>query len=400
MSLPAEALFARYREQGKPAFLGQVYDLTAPQLATTALQLTRDHAHAEDLLQATYLVAMERREDWDGQQPLLAWLTEVLVSIEEDVRRSHRPAQSMEQVAEALELVAPEPISQAMAVELDGQLDRALEGMPERYRSVLVLRIKEGMGSQEIAEMLGRSRGTVRSQLARGLERLRTLFPLVVGAAWISGEQARGGLAAEPTAAPNLRVRKALMQAAREVPRKSLLSTGIWALLLIPAVLLLPRLWPLGTAGASGAPTGEPANRTTGSAPADLLAEQGTSVRQRPDPEPESNRPSEVELHGRIVDQAGRPIAGAEVQVGSWREWRTGDPAPQLNPESRFQGYRIQTDEAGRFELGFPMPTATDIVLEVTATPHVDARFALVRPSGLRRTPLRPGIREGCPRFG
>ncbi|MEZ5976210.1 MAG: sigma-70 family RNA polymerase sigma factor [Planctomycetota bacterium] len=392
MSLPAEALFARYREQGKPAFLGQVYDLTAPQLATTALQLTRDHAHAEDLLQATYLMAMERREDWDGQQPLLAWLTEVLVSIEEDVRRSHRPAQSMEQVAEALELVAPEPISQAMAVELDGQLDRALEGMPERYRSVLVLRIKEGMGSQEIAEMLGRSRGTVRSQLAR----TRTpahVVPAGGGRGMDLREQARGGLAAEPTAAPNLRVRKALMQAAREVPRKSLLSTGIWALLLIPAVLLLPRLgrWApqvLQEPRPASQPTALPVapRRPACGARNFRAAAAGSRARVQP---PERSRVARTHRGSSGTAHRWRRGAG-----GLWREWRTGDPAPQLNPESRFQGYRIQTDEAGRFELGFPMPTATDIVLEVTAGPAWTRVSRWFGQAAFGMAPLRPGIRE------
>jgi RNA polymerase sigma factor (sigma-70 family) len=59
---------------------------------------------------------------------------------------------------------------------LDGEpgLWRALALLPPRQRAVLVLRYYEQRGDEEIAAMLGVSRGTVRSQAARGLEKLRT----------------------------------------------------------------------------------------------------------------------------------------------------------------------------------------------------------------------------------
>jgi RNA polymerase sigma-70 factor (sigma-E family) len=55
----------------------------------------------------------------------------------------------------------------------DVGLWHALKALPGRQRVVLVLRYYEQRSDEEIARMLGISRGTVRSQAARGLDKLR-----------------------------------------------------------------------------------------------------------------------------------------------------------------------------------------------------------------------------------
>ena len=55
----------------------------------------------------------------------------------------------------------------------DDVLWRALETLPRRQRAVLVLRYYEVLSDEEIAAQLGISRGTVRSQASRALEKLR-----------------------------------------------------------------------------------------------------------------------------------------------------------------------------------------------------------------------------------
>ena len=59
--------------------------------------------------------------------------------------------------------------------EADGDLGLwgAVTALPPRQRTVLMLRYHEQLSDEEIARMLGVSRGTVRSQAARGLDKLR-----------------------------------------------------------------------------------------------------------------------------------------------------------------------------------------------------------------------------------
>jgi hypothetical protein len=54
---------------------------------------------------------------------------------------------------------------------------QALQGLPPRMRAVIVLRYYEQLTEREIADALRCSAGTVKSQAARGLSRLRGLLP-------------------------------------------------------------------------------------------------------------------------------------------------------------------------------------------------------------------------------
>lgn len=56
------------------------------------------------------------------------------------------------------------------------RLRRALARLPVRQRTVLVLRFFEDRGEADIAAILGTSVGTVKSQVSRGLDRLRTVL--------------------------------------------------------------------------------------------------------------------------------------------------------------------------------------------------------------------------------
>ncbi|SDH75964.1 RNA polymerase sigma-70 factor, sigma-E family [Sinosporangium album] len=53
----------------------------------------------------------------------------------------------------------------------------ALAGLPRKQRAVVVLRYYEDLSDEEIASTLGISRGTVRSQVSRALDKLRSAVP-------------------------------------------------------------------------------------------------------------------------------------------------------------------------------------------------------------------------------
>jgi RNA polymerase sigma factor (sigma-70 family) len=74
---------------------------------------------------------------------------------------------------------APEPayVEPGFAhAETHNETWRALTTLPPRQRAVLVLRYYEHLADEEIATLLGISRGTVRSQAARALDKLRATW--------------------------------------------------------------------------------------------------------------------------------------------------------------------------------------------------------------------------------
>src|SRR5215831_12214403 len=75
-----EALFERYRREADLDALAEVFDRTAAQLLKVAVHLTRDEAQAEDLVQATFLAAIEHAERFDASRELVPWLTGILAN--------------------------------------------------------------------------------------------------------------------------------------------------------------------------------------------------------------------------------------------------------------------------------------------------------------------------------
>lgn len=186
-------LFARWRERGDAEALGEVFDLTAPELLRVALHVVRDPAEADDLLQATYLTAIERSASFDASEPLVPWLVGVLV------RHAHESRRKRERTPDEARLATPrvdDPHETAVNSELSAELRKALGDLPERDRAVLIPFLYEGKRAVEIAAHAGQPAGTVRMQIHRGLDRLRKALPaglsLGVAATFVGGR----GLAA------------------------------------------------------------------------------------------------------------------------------------------------------------------------------------------------------------
>jgi RNA polymerase sigma-70 factor (sigma-E family) len=99
-----------------------------------------------------------------------AYVRRVVVNLA--TRRWRRRALAMRRDHLALDWLGPSPDLEAAAAERDRTL-RAVMRLPVRRRAVVVLRFYDDLPEARIAEVLGISTGTVKSQLSRALEQLR-----------------------------------------------------------------------------------------------------------------------------------------------------------------------------------------------------------------------------------
>jgi DNA-directed RNA polymerase specialized sigma24 family protein len=114
-----DRLFDRFRRQGDVAALGEVFDGTASELLRVGMFLSRSAAEAEDLLQATFVTAIERAGQYDGSRALLPWLLGILAHHARDARRRGQRAIDPGR----LERAAPEdPHVAVEAAELEREL--------------------------------------------------------------------------------------------------------------------------------------------------------------------------------------------------------------------------------------------------------------------------------------
>ena len=78
--------------------------------------------------------------------------------------------------AEGPVAAGPSPADTAIATETEALVSAAVAGLPTQQRAVVALRVWEGMSYAEIAETLGRTEATVRSNMHHGLNALRKVL--------------------------------------------------------------------------------------------------------------------------------------------------------------------------------------------------------------------------------
>lgn len=155
---------------------------------TMALQLTRNAADAEDLMQETYIKAWKGFESYIPGRPFLNWLLRIMQRAYLDSRRRENPIRKAESLnsmisphdGEVQEIPVadqnPTPDTEVLQEEFKNQLYRALNELPDVYQSAIRMCDIEGMSYHEIAEIQSTTIGTVRSRIHRGRKLLRDII--------------------------------------------------------------------------------------------------------------------------------------------------------------------------------------------------------------------------------
>ncbi len=181
--------FRTFCRTGDPEALGLVFDATAPHLMRVAMWLVRHRQDAEDLVQRTFLQAIQLRDRYETSRRALPWLTGLLSKQALKLRREN--GRVLPQPVRTDDV--RDPVVEAAASEFDEALRALHSRLAPQYRDVLELHFSSGLSAKEIAHQLQRPAGTVRTQLVRGLERLqrglpKSVVPCVVATGMLRGE--------------------------------------------------------------------------------------------------------------------------------------------------------------------------------------------------------------------
>lgn len=177
----ATKAFVRFCQTGEPQALGRVFDQLAPELLLVAARLLPGGGDAADLVQQTFVTAMQQRRRFDPARAVTPWLVGILV---QHVRRERRRLRRRIDPAR-LSVQPPEDPAAAVATLEDAEaVRRAVAAMPQPYRQVLQLHLVHGLPVAAVSASLERPFRTVQSQLRRGMQQLRRALPAVVVARW------------------------------------------------------------------------------------------------------------------------------------------------------------------------------------------------------------------------
>jgi RNA polymerase sigma-70 factor (ECF subfamily) len=151
----------------------ELYDAHAPRVFRLAYRLTGDSDLAREFTQDTFVRAFGQLAKFRGDSALSTWLHRITVTV---VANAMRKVKRFRERETDLEDVHPHPVgSDGAGVDpvLRDRLHRAIDALPEIYRTTLIMHDIEGYTHTEIAEVLGVAEGTCKSRLSQARAQLR-----------------------------------------------------------------------------------------------------------------------------------------------------------------------------------------------------------------------------------
>lgn len=146
--------------------------------------LLRDEDEAEDAMQQAYVSAFLHLRDFAGGARFSTWLTRIALNEALGRLRRRRPLVALDAVREEPAMPPdppPTPEGDAARRELGALLEQAIDGLPEIYRTVVVLRDVEGMSTGEAADALGIAEDAVKTRLHRARAMLQERVTALAG---------------------------------------------------------------------------------------------------------------------------------------------------------------------------------------------------------------------------
>lgn len=181
---PDEAELIARAIENDPSAVRLIMQRNNRRLYRIARSVVRDDSEAEDVVQEAYGRAFTHLREFRGASSIGAWLARIVLNEAlgrlrhrretvdwELIENQHRAGAQI--ISFPLVEAQPDPERTMAQREIQELLERAIDGLPDAFRLVLVARAVEGMSIEDTAELLGIRPETVKTRLHRARALLR-----------------------------------------------------------------------------------------------------------------------------------------------------------------------------------------------------------------------------------
>jgi RNA polymerase sigma-70 factor (ECF subfamily) len=166
---------------GDRAEIARLVDIHSTQIYRLALKMLANPQDAEDVLQNTFLKAIQALSKFKGRSSISTWLYRIAVNEALMTIRRRKPEVDLQINAEDdddLLLTSFTdwcclPESELMSSEAQNHLDKAIQQLSEKLRVVFILRDIEKLSIQETSKALGITETSVKTRLLRARLKMR-----------------------------------------------------------------------------------------------------------------------------------------------------------------------------------------------------------------------------------
>ncbi|MFO8087560.1 MAG: sigma-70 family RNA polymerase sigma factor [Bacteroidales bacterium] len=167
---PSEQKILKGCRQGKSKAQKALYDRHAKAMLGVCLRYVKDKSEAEDILQEGFIKVFKNLDKYNGKGSLTGWIYRIMVNTALNYLRSKNKVQFVEYDEDIPDTYNDDTVEVGYT---RNQFMNAIQSLPDGYRIVFNLYIIEEYKHREIAEQLGISINTSKTQLAKARKMLK-----------------------------------------------------------------------------------------------------------------------------------------------------------------------------------------------------------------------------------
>ncbi|GKS10856.1 ECF RNA polymerase sigma factor SigW [Paenibacillus chitinolyticus] len=177
-----ETRLAKLARNGDRGAFEELVNLYKDKIFHLAYRMLGNKQEAEDAVQDTFLRVYNNLDRYDENQKFSTWIFRIGTNLCIDRLRKRKPTYSLDAEMPDSEgndfyaMLASKdelPEDQIVLSETQQVIRRVIQTLPEKYKSVVILRYLHDMSLQEIGDVLGMPVTTVKTRVHRGREYLR-----------------------------------------------------------------------------------------------------------------------------------------------------------------------------------------------------------------------------------
>lgn len=159
---------------GKEAY-GELVRRHRMSLLRLAYRFTKDSGAAEDVVQDTFIKAFIKLGTFEERSSFRSWLYRIAINNAKNLLRVNSKIDPVE--IEDLNLTVQAEVEDKLAgLQVKSSLTRAVQGLPNRQKMALVLRVYEDLSFHEIAGIMGCTYDTAKAHFRHALIKLQNSF--------------------------------------------------------------------------------------------------------------------------------------------------------------------------------------------------------------------------------
>ena len=160
---------------GDPIAQKALYQQFARKMMSICMRYSNDRDQAQDMLQDGFVKVFQKIDHYRGEGPLGGWIARTMVNTALDHIRRNKPYDHSVDLTEAEHLHQED--ATVMSSMTTDELMALVQALPTGYRTVFNLFVIEGYPHKDIADMLGITENTSKSQFMKARAYLRKLLP-------------------------------------------------------------------------------------------------------------------------------------------------------------------------------------------------------------------------------